>query len=163
MIKYISVFFGSLLLLTMALAVIRLHPFLRRLKEKDLNVSEGIYTASLLISAALIMVQAVQMLALSFDVIQKLHPEKFWLSYLETGSVIAVIGLLLFLLTVVAARWLSVLVVGNRNPLIELDADRRGYALIRAGLLLALTILVMGSSGAVLQLMVPEIELPFYR
>lgn len=162
-IKYVVIFMWSLILLAMVLAVIRLHPFIRRKKEKDLNVSEGIYAATLLVSAALIMAQAVQNLGLAFDVTQKLYPQKFWMSFLKIGSVIAVSGLLLFLLTVVAARWLSVLVVGDRHPLIELDADHRGYALLRAGLLLALTLLVIGFSGAVFQLMIPEVELPFYR
>jgi len=162
-IKYIAIALWSLILMAMVLAVLRLHPFIRRKKEKDINVSEGIYATALLISAALIMLQVVPNLGLAFDVLQKLSPQKFWISFLETGSVMAVSALLIFLLTVVVARWLSVLVAGNRHPLIELDADHRGYALFRAGLLLGLTILVAGFSGAVFQLMVPEIELPFYR
>jgi len=162
-IKYIAIFLWSLILLAMVLVVIRLQLFIRRKKEKDINVSEGIYAGALLVSAAIIMVRVVQNLGLAFDVIQKLYPQKFWISFLETGSVMAISAILLFLLTIVSARWLSVLVTGNRHPLIELDADHKGYALLRAGLLLGLTIMMAGFCTGVFQLMIPEMGLPLYR
>lgn len=162
-IKYSTIFIWSLLLTAMVLGIIRLQPFIRRKKEKDLNLSEGIYTAAMLIAAALIMSQALQSIGLIFDVIQKLFPKEFWSTFFEKASVISVSSLLLYWLIVIAARWLSVILAGPRQPLIELDADNRGYSFVRAGLLLSLTILLMAFCGAVFQLMIPDIDIPLYR
>ncbi len=162
-VKYLTLFLWSLLLLAATLTVVKWHPFIRRKKEKEMNTSEGIYVVALLLSAALLMTPLVQSISMTFDVLQKLAPQRFWLSMLERSSVLSVIGLLMYLLVIVSARWLSPLLAGNRNPLVELDADHRGYALLRGGLLLALAIVAAGSSTIVFNYLIPSVEVPYYR
>ena len=161
-IKYIFLFGWSLVLLFMLLFAIRVHPVIRKKKEKNLNLSEGIYTVALLICAVIVLAPALENLAVDYDISQKLYTEKFLNTFIETGSIISLAGMGVFLLLTVTARGLSIVLVGKRLPLVEFDADNVTYALIRSGLMLAVTLLLVPFYRPVFQALLPMIATPFY-
>jgi hypothetical protein len=162
-IKYLFLFGWSLVLLTIVIIIIRSHAFIRRKKDADLNLSESIYALALLGSAALLLPSVLQTLALNFDIIQKFYPDKMLVTLVNSGSLISIAGLGLFVLFFVAGRALSTLFFYKRNALIEFNANNLSYALLRSGLVLCLSILFSPLCSSLLQLLMPTISTPFYR
>jgi len=161
--KYVFLFCWSLILLSMVIFIIRSHPFIRKKKNENLNLSESIYALSLLISATLVLAPLMQTLATDFDLTQKFYPDKAVITLVNSGSLISVAGIFVFILLFVTARGLSTLFSFNRQPLIEFNADNVGYSLLRAGLLLSLSLLLSPFCNTLFQFLLPAVTLPFYR
>lgn len=162
-IKYLFLFGWSLVLLSIVIFIIRSHAFIRRKKEADLNLSEAIYTLSLLVAAALVFTPVLQALAMDFDIAQKFYPEKVLVTLVDSGSLISMAGLGLFVLSFVAGRGLSTLFFFRRKALIEFDANNLSYALLRSGLVLCLSIILSPLCSPLFQLLLPVITTPFYH
>lgn len=162
-IKYLFLFVWSLVLLSIVIFIIRSHAFIRRKKEADLNLSETIYALALLVAAATVLIPVIQALATDFDIVQKFYPEKMLVTLIDSGSLISMAGLGLFVLFFVAGRGLSTLFFFRRKPLIEFDANNLSYAILRSGLVLCLSILLSPLCSPLLQLLMPAIDMPFYR
>jgi hypothetical protein len=162
-IKYLFLLGWSLVLLSIVIFIIRSHAFIRRKKETDLNLSESIYALTLLVSATLVLIPVLQALATDFDIAQKFYPERMLVTLIDSGSLISMAGLGLFVLFFVAGRGLSTLFFYRRKPLIEFDANNLNYALLRSGLVLCLSILLSPLYSPLLQLLMPAITTPFYR
>jgi len=161
--KYIFLFCWSLILLSIVIFIIRSHPFIRRKKNENLNLSEAIYALSLLISATLVLVPLLQALATDFDITQKFYPDKVVTTLVNSGSLISIAGIFVFILFFVTARGLSTLFSFKRQPLIEFNADNVPYSLLRAGLLLSLSLLLSPFCNTLFQYLLPAITSPFYR
>ena len=162
-IKYFFLFGWSLILISIVIFIIRSHAFIRRKKEADLNLSESIYAIALLVAAALVLIPVMQALATDFDVVQKFYSEKMLVTLINSGSLISMAGLGLFVLFFVTGRGLSTLFFFRRKALIEFDSNNLSYALLRAGLLLYLSILLSPLCSPLFQLLMPAITTPFYR
>jgi|GEM_PF-5499554 len=163
LVKYVYLFAWSLILLSMVIFIIRWHPFIRRKKNGNLNLSEAIYAISLLASGALVLSPLLQKLGTDFDITGKFYSDKLVVTLVTSGSLITVTGIFVFVLLVLAARGLSTFFYFGRKPLIEFDADNIGYALLRAGVLLSLSLLFTPLSGNLFQYFLPTIAMPFYR
>ena len=163
MIKYAILFGWSLVLLAMVIFIIRSHPFIRRKKEVYLNLSEAIYVVALLVAATLVLIPLLQTLADDFDIIEKFYPDKFVATLVSSGSLVSLAGMGVFVLLFVTARGLSTLFFFGRNPLIEFDANNISYSLLRAGLLLSLSLLLSPLCSPLFQYLMPAITTPFYR
>jgi len=162
-IKYLFLFGWSLVLFSIVIIIIRSHAFIRRKKGTDLNLSEAIYAIALLVAAALVLIPVMQALAVDFDISQKFYPEKMLATLINSGSLISISGLGLFVLFFMAGRGLSTLFFFRRKALIEFDANNLSYALLRAGLLLCLSILLSPICSPIFQLLTPTITTLFYR
>lgn len=162
-IKYATLFGWSLVLLSMVIFIIRSHPFIRRKKEAHLNLSEAIYAVALLVAATLVLIPLLQTLAVDFDIIQKFYPDKFVAMLVSSGSLISLAGMGLIVLLFVTARGLSTLFFFARKPLIEFDANNIPYSLLRAGLLLSLSLLLSPLCSSLFQYLLPAITTPFYQ
>jgi hypothetical protein len=162
-IKYLFLFGWSLVLLSIVIFIIRSHSFIRRKKEDDLNLSETIYALALLVAAAMVLIPVVQVLAMDFDIVQKFYPEKMLVTLIDSGSLISMAGLGLFVLLPAAGRGLSTLFFFRRKPLIEFGANNLSYAILRSGLVLCLSILLSPLCTPLFQLLMPAITMPFYR
>jgi len=162
-VKYLFLFGCSLVLLSIVIFIIRSHAFIRRKKEADLNLSESIYALALLVAAAIVLIPVLHVLDLDFDIVQKFYPEKMLVTLVNSGSLISMAGLGLFLLFFIAGRGLSTLFFYRRNALIEFNANNLGYALLRSGLVLCLSILLSPLCSPLLQLLMPTITTLFYR
>ena len=162
-IKYLFLFCWSLILLSIVIYIIRSHAFIRRKKETGVNLSESIYALSLLVGATLALAPVLQTLAVDFDIVQKFYSEKMWVTLVDSGSLISMAGLGLFVLFFVTARGLSTLLLFRRKALIEFEENNLSYALLRAGLLLCLSILLSPLCSPLFQLLLPAIKTPFYH
>jgi hypothetical protein len=161
--KYVYLFCWSLILLSMVIFITRWHPFIRRKNNGNLNLSEAIYAISLLVSGALVLSPLLQTLGTDFDITGKFYPDKLVVTLVTSGSLITVTGIFVFVLLVFAARGLSTLFFFGRKPLIEFDADNIGYALLRAAVLLSLSLLFTPLCGSLFEYFLPTIAMPFYR
>lgn len=162
-VKYALLFGWSLILLSMVIFIIRSHPFVRRKKEADLNLSEAIYVVALLVAATLVLIPLLQTLTIDFDIIQKFYADRFMATLISSGSLISLSGMGLYVLLFVAARGLSTLFFFGRKPLIEFDANNISYSILRAGLLLSLSLLLSPICSPLFQYLMPAITTPFYR
>jgi hypothetical protein len=162
-VKYSFLFVWTLILLSMVIFVIRSHRFIRRKKEADLNGSEAIYILALLLAATLVLVPVLETLALDFDIAQKFYQNRILVTLINTGSLISLEGMAFFVLLFVAGRGLSTLIFFGRKPLVEFAANNLTYALLRAGLLLCLSLLLSPLCSTIYQLLLPAISTPFYR
>jgi hypothetical protein len=162
-IKYLFLFGWSLVLFSLVIIIIRSHTFIRRKKDGNFNLSESIYAIALLVAAALVLIPVLQALAIDFDIVQKFYPERMLITLIDSGSVISIAGLGSYVLLFVAGRGLSTLFFFRRKALIEFDANNFSYALLRAGLLLSLGILLSPLCSPLFQLLLPVITTPFYR
>src|SRR5258708_15977133 len=159
-----SILFGwSLVLLSMVIFIVRSHPFLRRKKEADMNLSEAIYVMALLVTATLVLIPLLQTLAVDFGVSQKFYPDKCMVTLISSGSLISLAGMGIFVLLFVTARGLSTLFFFGQNPLIEFSANNISYSLLRAGLLLSVSLLLSPLCSSLFQYLMPAITTPFYR
>jgi hypothetical protein len=162
-IKYLFLFSWTLVLLSIVIFIIRSHAFIRRKKEADLNLSESIYALALLVAAAPVLIPVQHALELDFDIAQKFYPDRMMATLVDSGSLISMAGLGMFVLSFVAGRGLSTLFFYRRKPLIEFNANNLGYALLRSGLVLCLSILLSPLCTPLFQLLMPAITTPFYR
>jgi hypothetical protein len=147
----------------MIIFIIRCHPFIRRKKDANLNLSETIYFIALLISGTLVLSSLLQTLATDFDITQKFYQDKAFITLVTSGSLISISGAFVFILFIVTARGLSTLVSFKRDPLIEFNANNIAYSLLRAGLLLSLSFLISPFCNTLFQYLLPTIAIPFYR
>jgi len=162
-VKYLFLFSWTLVLLSIVIFIIRSHAFIRRKKEADLNLSESIYALALLVAAAPVLIPVQHALELDFDIAQKFYPDRMMVTLVDSGSLISMAGLGMFVLSFVAGRGLSTLFFYRRKPLIEFNANNLGYALLRSGLVLCLSILLSPLCTPLFQLLMPAITTPFYR
>jgi hypothetical protein len=162
-IKYLFLFGWSIIPFSIVIFIIRSHAFFRRKKDADLNLSESIYALALLVAATLVLSPVVQALAMDFDIVQKFYPEKMVVTLINSGSLISMAGLSLFLLFFLAGRGMSTLFFYRRRPLIEFDANNLSYSVLRSGLLLSLSIFLSPLCSPLFQLLLPEIATPFYH
>jgi hypothetical protein len=162
-VKYIVLFGWALVLLSMVIFIIRSHPFIRRKKEADLNLSEATYVVALLVAATLVLIPLLQALAMDFDIIQRFYADRFMTMLISSGSLISLLGMGLYVLLFLTARGLSTLFFFGRKPLIEFDANNISYSILRAGLLLSLSLLLSPLCSPLFQYLMPAITTPFYR
>ncbi len=163
LLKYVVLFGWSLVLLAMVIFIIRSHPFIRRKKGGNLNVSETIYGVGLLLGAVLVLAPMLQTLATGFDITRQFYADKILSTLVTSGSLITVSGMAIFILLLLTARGLSTLIFFKRKPLIEFDANNSAYALFRTGLLLSLSYLLSPFYQPLFQYLLPVIATPFYR
>jgi hypothetical protein len=163
MVKYIVLFGWALVLLSMVIFIIRSHPFIRRKKETDLNLSEATYVVALLVAATLVLIPLLQALSMDFDIIQRFYADRFMTMLISSGSLISLLGMGLFVLLFLTAHGLSTLFFFGRKPLIEFDANNTSYFILRSGLLLSLSLLISSICSPLFQCLMPAITTPFYR
>jgi hypothetical protein len=161
--KYVVLFGWSLVLLSIVIFIIRSHPFIRKKRGADLNISESIYAVAMLVSASLVLAPLLQVIASDFDIALKFYPEKWMATLVTSGSLMSIFGVGIFILLFVTTRGLSTLFFFKRDPLIEFDANHIAYALLRAGLLLSLSLLLSPFCGQLYQYLLPAISTPFYH
>lgn len=162
-VKYSVLFGWSLVLVTMIIVIIRSHSFIRRKKEGDWNISEATYIVALLVAATLAVIPVLQVLVADFDILQKFYPDKLPSMLIRSGSLLSLAGMALFILSCVAARGLSTILFFGRKPLVEFDANNIPYSLVRAGLLVCLSMLLTPLFSPLFQYLLPAITTPFYR
>src|SRR6185437_16819908 len=104
-----------------------------------------------------------QTLAVDFDIAQKFYQGRILGTLVNSGSLISLEGMAFFVLLFVAGRGLSTLFFFGRKPLVEFAANNLPYALLRAGLLVCLSLLFSPLCSAIYQLLLPAISTPFYR
>lgn len=163
LLKYAFLFCWSLVLVAMVIVIIRSHPFIRRIRGGNLNLSEAIYALSLLVCGTFVLSLVLQTLATDFDITQKFYADRVVITLVTSGSLITVAGIFVFILCILAGRGLSTLLFFNRRPLIEFEANNIGYSVLRAGLLLSIVLLFTPFCGNLFQNLLPAISTPFYR
>lgn len=162
-IKHISLFIWALLLLGIICFLIKQLAFGKRKSHENINMSEAIYLASLIISAGLIFQKVMQSISIAFDSISKIQPTKIYFQFIKTSSAISVSGIILFIISLYVTKYLSTLFFGNRQAIVEFDSENKAYALIRGALMFTITLVLLQLGENIFSYLIPGITLPFYR
>jgi len=153
----------ALLLLGIVCYLIKQLAFGKRKTNESINVSEAIYLASLVIAAGLIFQKVLQSIAVAFDNISKMQYDKIYFQFIKTSSAISVSGIILFVVSLYMARFLSTLFFGNRKPIVEFGDDNWSYSIIRGALMLTVSFMLLQVGESIFSYLIPGITLPYYR
>lgn len=161
--KHILLFVWALLLLGTVCFIIKQLAFGRRKTNENINISEAVYLASLIISAALIFQKVFQFILIAFDNIYKIQPTEIYLQFIKTSSAISVSGIILFVISLYVARFLSTLFFSNRKDIIEFSSDNISFALVRGALMIFVSFVFLQLGENIFNYLIPSITIPFYR
>lgn len=136
---------------------------LRSAGEEDLRMrpAYGIWFCGLLLSALLPQVQVILLLSEATDNILKMNFAAINLEVAKTAILFTGIGVLWFFLLSLVSRGFAVLLVGLRKEGEEMALGNTYYFLVRAVLLLGLTVMMMPALVLVLRGLMPSVSLPF--
>jgi len=162
-IKQLSLFLWTLLLLGTVCFLIKQLAFGKQKKSENINTSEALYLASLIISAGLIFQKVIQSISIAFDNISKIQSSQIYLQFIKTSSAISVSGIILFVISLYIAKYLSTLFFGSRKDIVEFDSENNAYALIRGALMFSITLVLLQLGENIFSYLIPSITLPFYR
>jgi len=162
-IKHTTLFIWALLLLGIVCFIIKQLAFGKRKSNENINISEALYLASLIISAGLIFHKIILSISIAFDNISKIQPTEIYLQFIKTSSAITVSGIILFVISLYVSKFLSTLFFGSRKEFVEFEADNRSYALIRGALMFIVSIVLLQLGENVITYLIPSITLPIYR
>ena len=156
-------FIWALLLLGTVCYLIKRVVFVKRKMDQALNISEAIFVTSLIISAAIILQRVMQSISIAFDTISKIKPGEIYLQFIKTSSAISVCGIILFGISLLTSKFLSSIFFGKRKDIIEFADDNKIYSLIRAALMICVSIVFLQLGENIFSYLIPSITIPFYR
>ena len=160
--KQIFIAVWALLLTGGVIYLIKAFAFLKRKKEKEYNVSESIYLTSVIISAATILKSSLLLIFQSYDITNKISHEKLYYEIIKTSSAISITGIVMLVLAVLIARFISSIFYPKRNELLEFDNNNIPYAIIRSAVLIIVVLLFSLSFDGLMGYFVPN-DIPFFR
>ena len=160
--KQIFIAIWTLLLTGGVVYLIKALAFLKRKKEKEYNVSESIYLTSVIISAATILKSSLLLIFQSYDITNKISHEKLYYEIIKTSSAISITGIVMLVLAVLIARFISSIFYPKRNELLEFDNNNMPYAIIRSAVLIIVVFLFSLSFDGLMGYFVPN-DIPFFR
>ena len=160
--KQIFIAIWTLLLTGGVVYLIKALAFLKRKKEKEYNVSESIYLTSVIISAATILKSSLLLIFQSYDITNKISHEKLYYEIIKTSSAISITGIVMLVLAVLIARFISSIFYPKRNELLEFDNNNIPYAIIRSAVLIIVVLLFSLSFDGLMGYFVPN-DIPFFR
>jgi hypothetical protein len=161
--KYVSLFLWTLLLLGVVFYIIKHIAFSKGKASEEINTSEAMYLASLIIAVGLVFQKVVQSIAIAFDNILKIQPGQLFFQSIKTSSAISVIGILIFIISFYVAKFFTSLFFGKRKDVIEFNADNKSFALVRGAILLAVSFVFLQVSESMFTYLIPTVTTPFYR
>lgn len=156
-------FVWALLLLGTVCYLIKRLFYAKRKMDQAFNMSEAIFIASLIISAALVLQKVMQSISIAFDTILKIKLGDVYLQFIKTSSAISVCGIILFGVSLLISKFLSSIFFGKTKDIIEFDADNMPYSLVRAVLMISVSIVFLQVGENIFSYLIPTITIPFYR
>jgi len=160
--KQIFIAIWTLLLTGGVVYLIKALAFIKRKKEKEYNVSESIYLTSVILSAATILKSSLSLIFQSYDITNKISHEKLYYEIIKTSSAISITGIVMLVLAVLIARFISSIFYPKRNELLEFDNNNMPYAIIRSAMLIIVVLLFSLSFDGLMGYFVPN-DIPFFR
>ncbi len=161
--KYILLFIWSLLLLGLVLYIIKQLVSGKRKLNENINISEAVYLASLIISSGLIFQKVVQSIVIAFDNISKIQPAQIVFETIKTSSAISVTGIIILILSFYVAKLFSSLIFSNRKERVEFVADNKPFGIVRGALMISTSFVFLQVSEGIFSYLIPSITIPFYR
>ena len=162
-VKYVILFVWALLLLGTVCYLIKRLFYAKRKTDSAINMSEAIFVASLIISTSLVLQKVMQYVSIAFDTILKIKPGEVYLQFIKTSSAISVCGIILLGISLLISKFLSTVFFGKTKDIIEFDADNIPFSLIRAILMISVSIVFLQLGESIFNYLIPSITIPFYR
>ncbi|MEO7482305.1 MAG: hypothetical protein ABIT81_01000 [Ferruginibacter sp.] len=163
LIKHITLFFWTLIILGVVVFLIKQVAFGKRKINEEVNSSEAIYLGALIISAGIILQRLIGYVAISYDNIYKMQLQHPFYQFVKSGSSISVSGVILFGLSVFIAKFLSTIFFGSRNAVIEFGNNNKAYAIVRSALIISVSLLFLQLAENIIQYLIPTISIPLYH
>jgi len=150
-------------LLSIVFYLIKRLVFGKRKSSQNINISEAVYLSSLIIAAGIVFQRVIQSTAIAFDNILKIEPANIYFQFIKTSSAISVTGIILFIISLYVAKFLSALFFGKRKDIVEFDSDNKSYAIMRGALMFSVSFVFLQLGETIFNYLTPSITIPFYR
>lgn len=141
--------------------VIRLLAFNKR-RDQEMNLSEAIHIGGLIAAAVFIFYVVYDQASSLYLQLANAKGIVSWWPVIKGASFFSALGLIYLLLVYFAARFLGMMIFGQRKDFIEFRGDNRPFALVRAVLLVALAYLVQNVFVVLSGALLPNERNPVY-
>jgi hypothetical protein len=155
-------------LIALAILIMILQLLFRKVKNKNseegkLKLSYGVWFATLFLSGSLIMAKVISIFSETIDNIYKISTANNLLESFKMGSLFIGLGIVWLLLWYFIVNILSILVVGKRNEVKEIETDNFSYFIVRGILLIGFTVCLLPVFENILRAFMPNVQIPFYH
>lgn len=155
-------------LISLAILILILQLFSRRPKSKNsedgkLKLSYGLWFATLFLSGSLIMAKVIAVFSETIANVYKINPSNRIFESFKMGSLFIGLGIAWLLLWYFIVNILSIIVMGKRNEMKEIETDNYAYFLVRGVLLIGFTICLLPVFEIIIRAFMPSVQIPFYH
>ncbi|MBS1750379.1 MAG: hypothetical protein JST63_10785 [Bacteroidetes bacterium] len=156
------------ILIALVILIMTIQLLSRKTKNKNsedgkLKLSYGIWFITFFLSGSLVMSKVVFVLNESIDNIYKTIPTKSLFESFKMGSLFIGLGIVWLLLWYFILNILSVLIMGKRNYVKEIETNNYSYFLVKGIILIGFTICLLPVFEIILREFMPNIQIPFYH
>jgi hypothetical protein len=155
-------------LVALAILIMTLQLLSRKTKNKNsedgkLKLAFGLWFATLFLSGSLLMSRVISVFSETIDNIYKISPANSLFENFKMGSLFIGLGIVWLLLWYFIVNILSIIVMGKRNEVKEIETDNYSYFLVKGTLLIGFTSCLLPVFEIILRAFMPNIQIPFYH
>jgi hypothetical protein len=132
-------------------------------EEGKLKLSYGIWFATLFLSGSLIMGKGIFIFNEAIDNIYKTSLSVSLLELLKKGSLFIGLGIIWLMIWYYIINILSIIIMGKRDEVKEIEIDNCSYFLVRGILLIGFIICLLPVFEIILRTFMPSVQIPFYH
>jgi hypothetical protein len=165
-IKTMTLTLAAIVMIAMMLTVIQL--LLRKIKPKSetdfkIKGAYGVWFGCLFTAACLIIVKAIVFLAEAADNIYKTGATNLFFELVKISSLYIGLSVLWLLLWHFIAKVMTVIILGSRHELEEMELNNTHYFLIRGLIVVGFVFCLSPVLEIVFRAVMPNVPLPFYH
>jgi hypothetical protein len=152
----------------LAILIMIIQLLLRKVQNKNseagkTKLSYGIWFAGLFLSGSLIIANTISFFAEAVDNIYKIYPSNAGIESFKTGSLFIGLSIGWLILWYFIVNILSILVIGKRNEVKEVETDNYSFFLVRGIILIGFAICLLPIFAIILRALMPSVQTPFYH
>lgn len=155
-------------LITIAMGFLSIKILLNKMKfssenEGKTKLSYGIWLTLLIISYSINSTKTIEVLVETFDTSIKLNVENLYFTLFQITSIFIGLNVVWFIVWYYLSDLFSILLIGKRQALKELQNDNISYFLLRGAILFGLILSFIPIFESLLRIFIPTFNVPFYH
>ena len=141
---------------------------LRKLKpisesESKIKLSYAAWVFTLFVALSINTSRTLNVLSEAFDLISKMGKDTLFLNLFQISAIFIGLNILWFIVWFSISRVLTMILIGNRNIIKEMELDNVSYFLIRGVILIGIVLSFLTLYDSLLRIFLPSINIPFYN
>jgi len=155
-------------LITIAMGFLSIKLLLNNLKfssenEGKTKLSFGVWVTLLIVVYSINSTKTIEVLVETFDTMSKLNLDNQHLTLFQTSAIFIGLNIVWFIVWYYLSNLLSILLIGKRHALKELENDNISYFLVRGAILFGLILCFISIYESLLRIFIPTFNVPFYH